>query len=78
MLAKNGILVITTPSPWSDKLLHFLAKFNLISPEEIEEHKHNTRIEKIEEMIEKSGFASKKIKSGYFELGFNMWFVAQK
>ena len=39
VLKKGGILVMTTPMPWTDKLLKLLAKFNLVSSEEIDEHK---------------------------------------
>jgi ubiquinone/menaquinone biosynthesis C-methylase UbiE len=78
VLLKNGLLIITTPAPWSDKLLHFMARTGLISKEEIHEHKHNLSKEVIEELISKAGFKKEKIKSGYFEFGFNMWFVINK
>ncbi len=76
VLKKSGILIITTPAPWSDKLLHQMGKVGLISSEEIHDHKtHYQRLE-IEDIISKAGFKKEKIKSGYFELGFNMWFTA--
>lgn len=78
VLVSGGQLVITTPAPWSDKLLHFMARTGLISKEEIHEHKHNLSNLVIIDIIEKSGFKRENIKSGYFELGFNMWFVAKK
>lgn len=78
LLKKEGILIITTPSSWSDKLLHFMAQTGLISKEEIHEHKHNHQKSKIEDIIKDAGFNPDKIKSGYFELGFNMWFTAIK
>jgi len=78
MLKQNGIFIITTPAPWSDKLLHFMARVGLISAEEIHEHKHNQSRLKIEHIIAEAGFAESKIRSGYFELGFNMWFTARK
>lgn len=78
VLKKEGVVIITTPAPWSDKLLHQMGKVGLISSEEIHEHKtHYTRL-KIEDIINKAGFKKEKIKSGYFELGFNMWFTAVK
>ena len=78
VLKKEGLLFITTPAPWADKLLHFMARTGLISKEEIHEHKtHYTRT-KIEDIINKAGFKKEKIKNGYFELGFNMWFTAVK
>lgn len=75
-LKMNGAFVITTPSPWSDKLLHQMSKFNLISEEEIHDHKSHHSRKTIIDMIQNAGF--KNIKSGYFELGFNMWFKAEK
>lgn len=78
ILKKDGILIITTPAPWSDKLLHNMAMVGLISSEEIHEHKHNHSKLKIENILENAGFKKGKIKSGYFELSFNMWFTANK
>lgn len=78
VLKRDGQLIITTPSPWSDKLLHNMAKVGLISSEEIHEHKTHHPKKVIENMLITSGFEKKGVKSGYFEAGFNMWFVAQK
>ena len=78
VLKKNGVFVITTPAPWSDKLLHFMAMFSIISKEEIHEHKHNHGKLKIENILVDAGFEKSKIKSGYFELGLNMWFTSIK
>ncbi len=74
----GGVFIITTPAPWSDKLLHLMAKFRLISAEEIYEHKHNMPSKKIESLLLAAGFTKKKLKNGYFELGFNMWSMAEK
>ena len=78
VLKKDGIFIITTPAPWADKLLHSMARFRLISSEEIHEHKHNHPKEKIEGILTASGFEKKKIRSGFFELFMNMWFTAIK
>jgi len=76
VLKKDGTLVITTPAPWSDKILKNMARLSLVSKEEIHEHKHNLTSSVIKSHIVESGF--KKTKSGYFELGLNMWFTAIK
>ena len=78
VLKKDGLFIITTPAPWSDKLLHQMAKFGLISSEEIHEHKTHHAKSKIEKMLVNSGFSHKQIKSGYFEIYMNMWFTAIK
>jgi ubiquinone/menaquinone biosynthesis C-methylase UbiE len=78
VLKKDGVLIITTPAPWSDKLLHRMAIVGLISSEEIHEHKHNHSKSKIENLLKEAGFEKSKIKSGFFELYMNMWFTAKK
>ncbi len=78
VLKKDGIFIITTPSPWADKLLHFMAKFGLISKEEIHDHKHNLFPDRVSEFLIKSGFSEERIKHGFFEASFNMWFKAKK
>lgn len=78
VLQKDGLLIITTPAPWSDKLLHFMAVFGLISKEEIHEHKHHYNRDKIEKMLIQANFKKNDVKSGYFEVGLNMWFTCRK
>jgi ubiquinone/menaquinone biosynthesis C-methylase UbiE len=78
VLSKGGIFIITTPAPWSDKPLHYLANFGLISKEEIHEHKHNLTHKKIKEYLKDAGFSENKIKNGFFEFYLNMWFKAEK
>jgi SAM-dependent methyltransferase len=77
-LRKGGIFIITTPAPWSDKLLHYLANFGIISKEEIHEHKHNLTHKRIKEYLKDAGFPEDKIENGFFEFYLNMWFMAQK
>jgi len=78
VLKNKGFLIITTPAPWADSLLHFMGKVGLISSEEINEHKHNHKKDKIEDMLERAGFNKQGIKSGSFEAYANMWFRAIK
>jgi len=77
-LRKGGIFIITTPAPWSDKPLHYLANFGLISKEEIHEHKHNLTHKRIKEYLKDAGFPENKIANGFFEFYANMWFKAEK
>ncbi len=78
ILKKGGRFVVTTPAPWADRLLHTMARSHLISSEEIHEHKHHHSMNKIKKMIIGAGFKESNVKSGFFELGMNMWFVAKK
>ena len=78
ILKKDGIFILTTPASWSDKTLHLMSLINLISREEIREHKHNHSNEKIEDILIKAGFNGNKIESGFFEMYMNMWFKVTK
>lgn len=78
VMKKDAVFIITTPAPWSDKLLHLMAKTGLISKEEIHDHKHNHKREEIKKILTRIGFDKNKTQSGYFELGLNMWFKAKK
>lgn len=78
ILKKDGQFIMTTPSPWSDKLLHLMARTGFISKEEIHDHKHNHTHSEIRKALESAGFTNKDLKSGYFEIGFNMWFAVRK
>lgn len=78
VLNKNGVFIITTPSPWADKPLHYMANFDIISKEEIHEHKHNLNHKTIGQYLIDAGFMEEKIKKGFFEAYLNMWFAAEK
>jgi ubiquinone/menaquinone biosynthesis C-methylase UbiE len=78
VLNKNGVFIITTPSPWADKPLHYLANFGIISKEEIHEHKHNLNHKTISQYLINAGFSKSKLKKGYFEFYLNMWFTVIK
>ena len=78
ILKRGGIFIVTTPAPWSNKLLHVMANLKLVSREEIHEHKHNLDKKIIVGKLIKAGFERNKIVSGFFEFGLNMWFVSEK
>ncbi len=78
VLKNRGLLIITTPSPLGHKVLRVMAKMNLVSPEEIHEHKHHYNKDEIEEIIRGAGFGKNNVKSGFFEIGLNMWFTGRK
>jgi len=77
-LSPGGVLILTTPSSWSDPILRWMAKVNLISAEEIEEHKYAYTLPLIGWYFGKAGFEMDKVKFGYFEFRLNMWSVAEK
>ena len=73
VLKSNGLFIMTTPAPWSDKLLKLMAKANFVSPEEIDEHQDVYSRGKISAILQERRFQKNKIASGYFELGLNIW-----
>ena len=78
VLRDGGLLVMTTPAPWVDGLLRFLARVKLVSAEEIDEHQNVCSGVALREMLEQAGFAPTAIATGAFEVGMNLWAVAQK
>ncbi len=77
-LIPNGTLVITTPAVWSNQLLKLMAKINLVSAEEIEDHVFLYTLPLLGWYFGKSGFDMQKIRFGYFEFLLNMWACAEK
>lgn len=78
VLKKNGNLIITTPSSFSAPLLQLFSRIGLVSSIEIGDHKHAHSPQEVIDNLTEAGFKKENIASGYFELIFNMWFVAKK
>lgn len=78
ILKADGMLVLTTPAWWTKGLIRFLASLNLISSEEIKEHKGSYRISEIRSILFESGFGVGSVDGGYFEMGLNTWVRARK
>jgi SAM-dependent methyltransferase len=76
VLIEGGRVVITTPAPWSDGLLHAMARVGLVSKEEIDEHVYAYTQALLGWYFGKADFPMAKIRSGYFEGGLNMWATA--
>jgi len=78
ILSPGGVLILTTPSAWSDGILRWMAKVSLVSQEEINEHVFAYTLPLIGWYFGKAGFSMTKLKFGYFEVMLNMWAIAQK
>jgi SAM-dependent methyltransferase len=78
VLKPGGKVILTTPAAWSDGLLKFMARINLVSAEEIHEHAYAYTLPLIGWYFGQAGFEMTKIKFGYFEFMLNMWATAQK
>jgi 2-polyprenyl-3-methyl-5-hydroxy-6-metoxy-1,4-benzoquinol methylase len=76
-LKKQGLFILTTPTPSSKLLLEFLAfKLGVISSKEIKEHKHYYSKQELVDLFKKYDFKTMKLKR--FCLGLNTLAVAQK
>ncbi len=71
VLKKDGRFILTTPCPWSDWILKAMSKTNLVSSEEVYDHKDTYNSKKIKKYLVKGGFEEHKIKTGYFEIFLN-------
>jgi len=78
VLIPGGRLVVTTPAAWSDKLLKLMARLGLVSAEEIDEHVYAYTLPLLGWYFGKAGFEMDNVQFGYFELGFNMWALAER
>ena len=77
-LRPGGRLILTTPAAWSNGLLRWLARFDLVSAQEINEHAYTYTLPLIGWYFGKAGFAMEKARFGYFEMGLNMWAMAER
>jgi SAM-dependent methyltransferase len=78
VLKPGGMVILTTPAAWSDGLLKFMARINLVSAEEIHEHAYAYTLPLLGWYFGQAGFEMTKVKFGYFEFLLNMWATAQK
>ncbi len=78
VLRPEGLVVVTTPAAWTDRLLRIMASVRLISKEEIDEHVYPYTLPLLGWYFGSAGFEMKKLRFGYFEFGLNMWAVATK
>lgn len=76
-LKKNGLLVLTTPSPAGKWVLEFLCyRLGLVSKREIDEHKHYYSAQEIEAIFTSLGF--RKVFIRYYFLNWITAAVFQK
>ncbi len=78
ILVPGGTMIITTPAAWSDGLLRAMARVNLVSREEIEEHAYAYTLPILGWYFGRAGFPHTLMRFGYFELGLNMWATATR
>jgi len=79
VLKKGGCLLLTTPSLKSKKILETLAfQLNLLSPEEIKDHKYYYTKDTIRQDLASTGFRKKDVDIRCFMLGYNIYAKAKK
>ena len=78
ILKPSGVCILTTPAKWTDKILRTMAKFYLVSPREMEEHKCLYDRYKILDILRLSHFREENINIGFFEMHMNIWGRATK
>ena len=77
VLKPGGTFVMTTPPPWTDRLLKVMSKIKLVSPAEIEEHKKTYTRRRLTQLLNESPFGV-AVSVGFFEAGMNLWAKARK
>ena len=78
VLHPGGLYVMTTPVKWTQGILKVMSSVRLVSHEEIDEHKAQYSGGEIVSLLLETGFDRSYIRHGTFELGMNVWAVAQK
>lgn len=77
VLKPGGVLLLTTPSPYSKPVLEFLSRqLKLIDRKEIDDHKHYFSLKELQDYGKLVGF--KEVTMEYFELGMNDFLKAVK
>lgn len=71
VLKQGGLLIVTTPASWSDRLLRIMAGLRLVSRVEIEEHKCAYDRGTLRGLMLGTGF--KEVEVGLFEAFLNIW-----
>lgn len=76
VLKPNGLLLLTTPSIYAKPVLKFLSILNLLSKQEIMDHKNYFNKYILVNYCRQAGFSS--VNHRYFQLGMNNFLFAQK
>lgn len=78
VLRPRGLYVMTTPPRWTESILKVMSYLQLVSHEEVSEHKALYSRDEIVSLLVEAGFDRANVRHGTFELGLNLWAVAQR
>ena len=78
ILKPGGRLILTTPCPWSDKILRALSFLGFVSKEEIDDHKSALSHRNLRKHLSDTGFSEERMRFGYFEIFLNIWATVVK
>ncbi|MDB5187727.1 MAG: Methyltransferase type 11 [Candidatus Kaiserbacteria bacterium] len=77
VLKPGGVLLLTTPSPYSKPVLEFMAHvLKIIDTAEIDDHKHYYNLAELRDMSKSVGFS--ECRAQHFELFMNDFLIAKK
>lgn len=76
ILRKDGVFLVTVPSPKCEPLLEILAKLRLVRPDMIHQHENYFTPRSLKKICKDAGF--RKVYVEVFELGYNTFMRATK
>ena len=76
LLSEDGIIVITTPTPFGDLLHRCMARLGLTHKEAVRQHHNLYNKRDMIDLLSSAGLAP--IERGRFELGLNQFFVCRR
>lgn len=76
ILKLGGRLILTTPTPIGNNILHFMKRVNLVSKEEIDEHKKSYSLNELKNILVSNKFHI--VQAGRFEFFMNNYVCAEK
>jgi SAM-dependent methyltransferase len=77
VLRPGGHYVMTTPVRWTEGILKAMSRARLVSQEEVGEHKAQYSAREVRSLLLEAGFEASRLRHGTFELGLNVWAMAQ-
>ena len=78
VLKPGGRCIITTPARGTETLLHGLSWLRLVDHDLASQHHRHFSLSELRAVFSEAGFPAASIRLGRFELGVNLWAVAQK